>query len=63
MAATHMLEFVFDRALPLHIIQPVIHPNINTIRPGRNPIRHTHFIHEQTKNPQKMIKRDVPAPC
>jgi hypothetical protein len=46
-----------DGTLPLHVIQSVVHPNINTIRPGRNPVRHTHFIHEQTNNPQNQERR------
>jgi hypothetical protein len=52
--APNVFQLVFDSALELHLVQPVINPNINTISTSRNPIRHTNTVNlNHGKTPSK----------
>jgi len=48
MPALDMDLLMNDGAPLLHLIQPVVNPNIDTISTSRNAIGHAHLIHKQS---------------
>jgi len=55
MPALDMDLLMNDGTPLLHLIQPIVNPNIDTISTSRNAIGHAHLkYHCQTKNPQHL---------